>query len=117
MIDLTELKPTCDIAIGIASISLKNRFTVTFSSEPQQELVDAIYMLESKGMFVFHLNILRRSLIYEISTGNYDCFQVAEKLALYFESKNLKVHRLVSKPESVDKTPCMLVESFILAAN
>lgn len=111
MIDLSGLEPLCDVAIGIPS-SATYQFTVRFSSEPQQELVDAIYILKSKEMKVYHMTELG-SFTYNVFPHNYDSNQVAEKLALFFESKNLKVYRLVSKPESVDKTPCILVESFI----
>lgn len=110
MIDLTGLKPLFDVNVGAVNGSV----TLTFAGgrSLSEEIKDSVLSLKGTGMSVYNnypweLSIFAHNL--------YDILQVAERVSIYLESKGLKVRRLVSDPQTIDKIPSIEVQSFILA--
>jgi hypothetical protein len=107
-LDLTDLTPLCDVSILVSRQHTKITIRFTKFSDIDQYL--DIQQMIGQGLEVY--KILNELIIFP---GNYDKFQIAERIAAYLESQGLRIRRLINDPKLIDQSPHTEIQSFILA--
>jgi len=110
--NLEGLAPTSDVSISI----FLSRLEVQFASEQLFEAhIQDLDSLEAFGIyFPKHRWAIHQLIGTTAPIRNHDIVAIAERISMHYEGKGLRVRRLITDPKSVDTTPSLAIQSFIL---
>jgi len=110
--NLEGLAPTSDVSISVFQSMLKVQFVSEQLLEAHSQDLDS---LESVGIYVLKQCWATHQLIgLTVFIRNHDIVAIAERVSMHYEGKGLRVRRLITDPKSVDRTPSLAIQSFIL---
>jgi hypothetical protein len=110
MVDLKGIDTVCDVSVEVVE-AVNNNFRLRFSASRPDEIKIVQKDLQDNGISAV---ILLQNLL-NVESGNYDRYQLAERIASSLEERGLRVQRLVTPPGAMaDKSATQKIQSFIL---
>jgi hypothetical protein len=114
MFDLSNISTVCDVSVKVTTNS--PAIDLHFSPGKELDLSRVRAELEAIGLTVYSCF---GDMQIGTFAGNYDKYQLAERVAMGMEDSGLKVRRLVTPPEKErkgsDTSATKEIQSFILA--